>query len=106
VEPTTDAVAAFYDSLAATYDRLYPDWVAASAEQGDALHSLVSTTTGPGALRILDVAVGIGIGTQLIGLAAHGPRAPLTPREARARRVRGSRRQATTRKVASVGSAA
>lgn len=62
--------AEFYDSLAHAYDRLYPDWEGAIAEQGDVLHELLTTRLGPGPHRILDAAAGIG--TQLIGLAGHG----------------------------------
>jgi ubiquinone/menaquinone biosynthesis C-methylase UbiE len=67
-----DPVAAFYDSLASTYDRLYPDWDAAAREQGDVLHGQVAAVLGPGPLAVVDVAVGIG--TQLIGLAGRGHR--------------------------------
>jgi glycine/sarcosine N-methyltransferase len=69
-EPTTGGAAGFYDGLAASYDRIYPDWEASSRRQGDALHAAVSGTLGPGTRRILDCAAGIG--TQLLGLAAHG----------------------------------
>ncbi len=62
--------AEFYDSLAHAYDRLYPDWDAAIAEQGDVLHELLTARLGPGPHRVLDAAAGIG--TQLIGLARHG----------------------------------
>jgi SAM-dependent methyltransferase len=69
-ESASNRSAAFYDSLAHAYDRLYPDWGEAIAGQGRALHELVTARLGPGPHRILDAAAGIG--TQLIGLAAHG----------------------------------
>jgi glycine/sarcosine N-methyltransferase len=73
MEPSeADGPAAFYDSLAATYDRLYPDWELASREQGDALQRLLAAAVRPGPLDVLDAAVGIG--TQLLGLARHGHR--------------------------------
>lgn len=62
--------AAFYDSLAHAYDRLYPDWDEAIAEQGRVLHSVLTDRIGPGPHRVLDAATGIG--TQLLGLAALG----------------------------------
>ena len=69
-EPTTPTAAGFYDDLAASYHRIYPDWEASSRRQGDALHAAISGEPGLGTRRILDCAVGIG--TQLLGLAAHG----------------------------------
>ena len=71
-QPTPRTPAAFYDDLAASYDRIYPDWEASFRRQGDALHAMISAGLGPGPRRILDCAVGIG--TQLLGLAAHGHR--------------------------------
>src|SRR5215207_6070439 len=71
-EETAYAPAAFYDDLAASYDRIYPDWEASSRQQGDALHAVIGAQLGPGPHRILDCAVGIG--TQLFGLAANGHR--------------------------------
>lgn len=62
--------AGFYDDLAAGYDRIYPDWEASLRRQGDALHAAIHAELGPGRRRVLDCAVGIG--TQLLGLAAHG----------------------------------
>lgn len=64
--------AEFYDQLAATYDRLYPDWELACREQGQALHALLCRELGPGPHRVLDAAVGIG--TQLLGLTGLGHR--------------------------------
>ena len=73
VDSTTGSGPAdFYDSLAATYDRLYPDWDAACREQGEALNRVLVAGDRPGSLAVLDAAVGIG--TQLIGLAQHGHR--------------------------------
>ncbi len=65
-------VAAFYDDLAATYDRIFPDWAASSRRQGAALHALLTRELGPGPHDLLDAAAGIG--TQLLGLAGHGSR--------------------------------
>jgi SAM-dependent methyltransferase len=65
-----DATGQFYDRLAPTYHRIYPDWAASVARQGDALHRLITDRLGPGPHRILDAACGIG--TQALGLAAHG----------------------------------
>jgi glycine/sarcosine N-methyltransferase len=62
----------FYDDLAGSYDRIYPDWEASIRRQGAALDGLVGGALGPGRRVILDCAVGIG--TQLLGLAAHGHR--------------------------------
>ena len=62
--------AGFYDGLAASYDRIYPDWEASFRRQGDALHAAIGGELGPGRRRVLDCAVGVG--TQLLGLAAHG----------------------------------
>lgn len=73
VEPTAGGgTAGFYDSLAATYDRLYPDWEQACSAQGEALHRLLASAVRPGPLDVLDAAVGIG--TQLLGLARCGHR--------------------------------
>lgn len=62
--------AAFYDDLAASYSRLYPDWESACRRQGAVLDRLISDRLGPGPRLILDAAVGIG--TQLLGLIPHG----------------------------------
>ena len=64
--------AEFYDDLSTGYHHLYPDWQVAIDEQGSALHDVLVRTQGPGPHRILDAATGIG--TQLLGLAAHGHR--------------------------------
>ncbi|MFE2377136.1 class I SAM-dependent methyltransferase [Streptomyces sp. NPDC059398] len=62
----------FYDELAADYDAVYADWDAAVARQGAALDTLASAALGPGGRDVLDCACGIG--TQALGLAAHGHR--------------------------------
>jgi glycine/sarcosine N-methyltransferase len=69
---TERSVQAFYDDLAATYDRIYPDWAASVTRQGTALDALLTAELGPGPHQLLDCACGIG--TQLLGLAAHGHR--------------------------------
>lgn len=66
------SVAEFYDDLSTGYHRLYPDWQAAIDEQGRALHDVLVRLQGAGPHRVLDAAAGIG--TQLLGLAAHGHR--------------------------------
>ena len=72
-EETAHPPAAFYDDLAASYDRIYPNWEASSRQQGDALHAVIAGERGPGPHQILDCAVGIG--TQLLGLAVADMRA-------------------------------
>jgi glycine/sarcosine N-methyltransferase len=70
----TDAgrTAAFYDELSADYHRIFADWDASVARQGAALDSLLRDALGDGWHTVLDAACGIG--TQLLGLAAHGHR--------------------------------
>ncbi|MBT2450111.1 class I SAM-dependent methyltransferase [Streptomyces sp. ISL-43] len=58
----------FYDELADRYDLVYADWQASITRQGSALDALLTGALGPGPLRILDSACGIG--TQALGLAA------------------------------------
>lgn len=60
----------FYDDLAATYDRIYPDWQRSIARQAAALDALIRAQLGNRPLCGLDC--GCGIGTQLIGLASLG----------------------------------
>jgi glycine/sarcosine N-methyltransferase len=60
----------FYDSLAATYDALYPDWERELTEQASALLRLLGEV--PARSAIADTACGIG--TQLLGLAGAGHR--------------------------------
>jgi glycine/sarcosine N-methyltransferase len=55
---TTQGPAGFYDDLAATYDRLYPDWAAAVRTQGSALHRLLVEELGEGPHRVHDAAAG------------------------------------------------
>ncbi|GAA3771071.1 class I SAM-dependent methyltransferase [Streptomyces coacervatus] len=62
----------FYDSLAADYHRIFPDWEASMARQAAALDGLVRRELGAGAHKLLDCACGIG--TQAIGLARAGHR--------------------------------
>ena len=64
------SAAAFYDDLAATYHRLYPDWDVAVREQAAALDRVLRDLLGAGPHRVLDCAVGIG--TQALGLSALG----------------------------------
>lgn len=71
--PSTATAAAFYDDLAATYHRLYPDWDVAVREQAAALDRVLRHLLGAGPQRVLDCAVGIG--TQALGLSALGHRA-------------------------------
>ncbi|MFR0354683.1 class I SAM-dependent methyltransferase [Streptomyces sediminimaris] len=63
----------FYDSLAADYHRIFPDWEASIARQAAVLDGLLHRgLSGPGPYRLLDCACGIG--TQAIGLARAGHR--------------------------------
>lgn len=64
--------AEFYDDLSTRYHHLYPNWQVAIDEQGRALDEVLARSQGRGPHRILDAAAGIG--TQLLGLAAHGHR--------------------------------
>ena len=66
------STANFYDELAASYDRIYPNWESAFRRQGRALHDMLCNELGPGPHNIHDAAVGIG--TQLLGLAEYGHR--------------------------------
>jgi SAM-dependent methyltransferase len=59
----------FYDQLAPIYHLIYPDWDAGIVRQGEQLSTLIESEW-PGSKRILDVSCGIG--TQALGLAAHG----------------------------------
>jgi glycine/sarcosine N-methyltransferase len=64
--------ASFYDELAPFYHLLYVDWEAAVQTQGAALTALLEAHgVRPGA-AVLDAACGIG--TQALGLSAHGYR--------------------------------
>ncbi|MFD0363639.1 methyltransferase domain-containing protein [Nocardia sp. GCM10030253] len=69
---TGESVRGFYDQLAESYHLLYRDWSAAIVRQGDVLYGLIQQEIGDGSATILDAACGIG--TQSLGLAAHGHR--------------------------------
>lgn len=66
------SAAAFYDGLAPSYDRLYPEWDAAIEQQADVLDRLLRQRLGDARHRVLDCTVGIG--TQALGLARLGHR--------------------------------
>ncbi|MFF4255098.1 class I SAM-dependent methyltransferase [Streptomyces sp. NPDC001663] len=68
----TDSARDFYDSLAADYHRIFPDWEASMTRQAAALDGLVRRQLGAGPHKLLDCACGIG--TQAIGLARAGHR--------------------------------
>lgn len=68
--PPHMSTSAFYDGLAPTYHRLYPDWDAVLREQAEALDRALRHLLGEGPLRVLDCAVGIG--TQALGLGLLG----------------------------------
>ena len=68
----TESVRGFYDSLAAEYHLIYPDWRKAVARQGAVLDRLIRSTLSAERVSILDCACGIG--TQAIGLALRGHR--------------------------------
>jgi glycine/sarcosine N-methyltransferase len=65
-------VAAFYDDLAGTYDRIFADWQSAVHAQGRILDALLRGALGDRDHVVLDCAAGIG--TQLLGLARRGHR--------------------------------
>jgi SAM-dependent methyltransferase len=65
-----ESVRQFYDDLSSHYHRMFEDWEASTARQSAALAPLLERECGPGPLRILDCACGIG--TQSLGLAARG----------------------------------
>lgn len=72
VRDSASGAAGFYDDLASDYHRIYPDWAGSVRRQGAALQALLGRELGPGSRAVLDCAVGIG--TQLLGLAAYGHR--------------------------------
>ncbi len=88
--------AEFYDDLSSTYHHLYPDWSVAVSEQGRALHDVLCRYQGPGPHTVLDAATGIG--TQLLGLAAHGHH--LCGSDVSRAAVRRARRECAVHKVA------
>ena len=65
-----DIVQSFYDDMAASYDKLFLDWQAATREQAQLLDALFAKCGYDRSARILDCACGIG--TQAIGLAELG----------------------------------
>jgi glycine/sarcosine N-methyltransferase len=67
-----DTVTSFYDGLSDEYHLLFADWDASVRRQGEILDRLIVGRLGPPPHRVLDCACGIG--TQAIGLAAHGYR--------------------------------
>src|SRR5262245_6472676 len=64
------SVQRFYDELAPLYHLVYENWETSITRQGAALASLIGEHWGPDARTVLDAAVGIG--TQALGLLAHG----------------------------------
>ncbi|MET8697895.1 class I SAM-dependent methyltransferase [Kitasatospora sp. NPDC004723] len=66
------SVARFYDQLAADYHLVYADWAASVTRQGASLDALLRDRLGDAPAEVLDCSCGIG--TQAIGLAAHGHR--------------------------------
>ena len=65
-----DIVQTFYNNLAQQYDKLYPDWQAATREQAAILDGILADHGFDRSASILDCACGIG--TQAIGMAALG----------------------------------
>ena len=65
-----DIIQSFYDDLAASYDKLFQDWQASTAEQAQILDTLFQKAGFDRSARLLDCACGIG--TQAIGLAELG----------------------------------
>lgn len=63
-------VATFYNDLAEHYHLIFEDWTRTIERQAAILSPLLEERAGPGPLRILDCACGIG--TQAIGLAQRG----------------------------------
>jgi SAM-dependent methyltransferase len=69
----SDDPQACYDQLASHFHLLFEDWEASIARQAAALGPILEREcSGPGALRVLDCACGIG--TQALGLAQRGHR--------------------------------
>ena len=65
-----DIIQNFYDHMAASYDKLFLDWHAATQEQAAVLDRIFSDSGFGRSAQILDCACGIG--TQAVGLAALG----------------------------------
>ena len=65
-------MAGFYDQLALDYHRIYPDWDASMARQGQALDAVIHAQLGIDHAAVLDCSCGIG--TQAIALSRRGHR--------------------------------
>ena len=63
-------MAGFYDQLALDYHRIYPDWDASMARQGQALDAVIHAELGMDHATVLDCSCGIG--TQAIALSRRG----------------------------------
>jgi SAM-dependent methyltransferase len=63
-------VAGFYDQLALDYHRIYPDWDASMARQGQALDAIIHAELDADHAAVLDCSCGIG--TQAIALSQRG----------------------------------
>jgi glycine/sarcosine N-methyltransferase len=70
------SVVRFYDQLAGSYDRLFPNWHEAVRWYGQALDGIIRRHHGPPPLDVLDCTAGIG--TQALGLAGRGYRVHAT----------------------------
>jgi glycine/sarcosine N-methyltransferase len=66
----SDAVAEFYDALAADYHLIFADWRQTVGWQGELFDRIIRAALGPPPASVLDCSCGIG--TQAIGLAARG----------------------------------
>src|SRR5215831_10568356 len=66
----SDPARGFYDDLAEYFHLIFQDWNGSIAYQAGVLGPLIERELGPGPLRILDCACGIG--TQTLGLAGRG----------------------------------
>jgi len=89
------STATFYDVLAPYYHLIYENWDASIERQGNALDSVISSYSHPSCQSILDVACGIG--TQSLGLAAHGY--SVTGSDISARAIERARSEATRRSL-------
>jgi SAM-dependent methyltransferase len=75
-------VRSFYDSLAGSYDLIFPSWDASIGRQSRVISRLLADLCGAGRLRVLDCACGIG--TQTLGLAMVGHEVAATDISSRA----------------------
>jgi SAM-dependent methyltransferase len=66
----TNAASGFYESLADYFHLMFEDWDRSIEQQARALNKLIAECKGPGPMKILDCACGIG--TQAIGFAQAG----------------------------------